>query len=149
MRLKGFDYTTPGVYFLTLCSYRNRNVFTNRNMAEQTIKCLKECSKRGRYKLHAYCLMPDHLHVLVNPLDGAGSVSQYVQTFKSLSTRIFWRTQGKGKLWQRGSYDHVVRKEESLIKVVEYILANPVRKGLVEATEDYPFSGTGGDLSLL
>ncbi|MBN2380988.1 hypothetical protein JXM67_14415 [candidate division WOR-3 bacterium] len=44
-------------------------------------------------------------------------------------------------MWQRGYYDHILRKEEDLEIVANYIWGNPVRKGLAETIEEYPFSG--------
>jgi len=148
LRLKGFDYSTCTVYFLTLCSSKGKNVFSDPKLAEETINCLKDCSKRFGYRVFAYCLMPDHLHLLISPVDSGRSVSQYVQTFKSLSTRIFWRFSGTGKLWQRGFYDHIVRREESLVEIFKYILANPIRKGLSQTPDDYPYSGTPDEVTL-
>jgi putative transposase len=148
LRLDGFDYSTPTVYFLTLCSWRSQDVFSNPKLAEETIKCLEDCSKGFGYRVYAYCLMPDHLHLLLTPVKTGRSVSQYVQTFKSLSTRVFWKSLGKGKLWQRGFYDHIVRKEESLVEIIKYILANPVRKGLSQTPNEYPYSGTPDEITL-
>jgi putative transposase len=142
LRLKGFDYSTPGAYFLTICSSEGQEVFCDPNLASEVIKSLKEHSKRYCYKIYTYCLMPNHLHILVGLGEHARPVSQFMQCFKSLTTRMFWKLGGKGKLWQRGFYDHIVRKEESLIEIAKYILANPVRKGLTETTEEYPFSGS-------
>ncbi len=148
LRLKGYDYSTPTAYFLTLCSAEGRNVFSETKLAEHVIDCLMDCSSRYDYKLLAYCLMPDHLHLLVCPNGGERPVPQYVQAFNSRSTRVFWQCSGNGRLWQRGFYDHIVRKDETLVEIAEYILANPVRKGLADDPVQYPFSGAAEDFSL-
>ncbi len=148
LRLEGYDYSTPAAYFLTLCSFESKDFFSDEQLAEQIVTCLKECSIRCDYRLMAYCLMPDHLHLLVSPSEGARPVPQYVQAFKSLCTRAFWASYGEGKLWQRGFYDHIVRKEENLIEIAKYILYNPVRKWLSDAPEDYRFSGISDDFDL-
>ena len=148
LRLKGFDYSTPGVYFLTLCSWKGKNVFYDPKLAKEIVNCLEDCSRQFGYKVYSYCLMPNHLHLLTSVSEGARSVSQYVQAFKSLSTRLFWRSFGKGKLWQRGFYDHIIRKEESLVEITKYILANPVRKGLSDTTDEYPYLGMLDEIML-
>ena len=52
-----------------------------------------------------------------------------------------WNHGIRGKLWQKGYYDHIVRREEDLRKITEYILANPVRKGLIDDYTAYEFNG--------
>jgi len=94
---------------------------------------------RAPVDLHVYCVMPDHVHVLLTPLDGANIV-RFVQAVKSRTTHAYWALGGEGKLWQRGFFDHVVRRDESTSRIAEYILANPVRAGLVESALAYPFS---------
>jgi REP element-mobilizing transposase RayT len=83
--------------------------------------------------------MSDHVHVLLTPLAGT-SVVRFIQAVKSRTTHAYWAVGGDGKLWQRGFYDHVVRREESTSRTAEYILANPVRAGLAENALAYPFS---------
>jgi putative transposase len=61
--------------------------------------------------------------------------------FKQLTGYEFKRENGK-RLWQKSYYDHILRKQESVAKVVRYILENPVRKGLPTHPEEYPFSGS-------
>ena len=91
--------------------------------------------------IYVYCLMPDHLHLLISPLESGVNISKFVGSFKSKTTRIAWEYGLRGKVWQGRFYDHIIRKTESLQKAGEYILNNPVRKGLVAKLEDYPFSG--------
>jgi REP element-mobilizing transposase RayT len=83
----------------------------------------------------AACLMPDHLHWLVLPEEG--SPSSFVARFKSFSTHAARRTGHKGRLWQRSFYDHVVRRNEGCREIARYILANPVRAGLVNDWRGY------------
>ncbi|MDA8216828.1 MAG: hypothetical protein M0Z94_04340 [Dehalococcoidales bacterium] len=64
-----------------------------------------------------------------------------MQSFKSYTTRIAWRHGYEGTLWQRGYYEHVARCLEDVLAVCEYILANPVRKGLVAEPGLWPYSG--------
>ena len=92
--------------------------------------------------------MPDHLHLLV----GADAEADLVGFLKSLKQRTGWWFRNRHlagslkasptSLWQKSYYDHVVRSEEDLLQIARYIVGNPVRAGLVESPEDYPFSGS-------
>ena len=64
----------------------------------------------------------------------------FMKLFKQLAGYLYKRIFGRS-LWQKGYHDHVLRREEHIGAVARYIFANPVRAGLVEAIEDYPYSG--------
>ena len=63
-----------------------------------------------------------------------------MSAFKRYTTRVINELFGIKPLWQKNFYDHVVRKEEPLIKIAEYIVNNPIRKGIVSEWEEYPYS---------
>ena len=91
--------------------------------------------------LFAYCLMPDHLHLLIGPTKSKG----IVDIVRDLKSQIGFHAKKKGygrPLWQKSFYDHFLRKEESVQSTVSYILNNPVRKGMVNEWRDYPYSGS-------
>ena len=81
--------------------------------------------------------MPDHSHGVVSPK--YENLSKVLGDFKSYTTKIAWKFGIIGKLWQRSFYDHIARREEDLLSIYQYILANPVRKVLVEVVEDWPY----------
>jgi REP element-mobilizing transposase RayT len=85
--------------------------------------------------------MPDHLHLLVQAKEGCQSLERFIGAFKNITTRLYWQQGGKGKLWQRGFYDHIVRRDEDLATISGYIMDNPVRAGSVEEPEQYPWLG--------
>ena len=80
--------------------------------------------------------MPDHLHWLISD---AASMRQLVHSFKSYSTYAARTLGHRKKLWQRSYWDHVLRQDENLRKVAEYIIQNPVRRGLTDDVRTYPF----------
>ena len=83
--------------------------------------------------------MPDHVHWLVQLRDET-SLSKVVQTTKSATARRLNRhLKRRGKIWQYGFHDHAIRKEEEIKDVARYIVANPLRAGLVSNVRDYPF----------
>ena len=81
--------------------------------------------------------MPDHLHWL---LDCAEKAARAVSDFKSLSTHLLWDLGFRGKLWQRSYFDHVIRDSEGLAETVRYVLANPIRAGLSQHVDEYPWA---------
>ncbi len=141
-RLKDFDYSNHDyVYFVTVCAMHLLEPFQNQILAHKVIDSLLFIREAKRIRLYCYCLMPDHLHLALSPSFSSGSISDVLQEFKSYTTRLGWEQGIKGKLWQRSFFDHIARKEEDLAAICEYILANPVRRGLVEDPKEWPYSG--------
>ena len=87
----------------------------------------------------AWVVMPDHFHGLLLVGDSA-PLSQVMRSFKGRVAvevnRLFARA---GPLWQTAFHDHAMRREEDLEEMARYIVANPVRAGLVKKIGDYPF----------
>jgi putative transposase len=98
--------------------------------------------------IFTYCLMPDHLHYLISPREDGISVLRFTVQFKGKITNLSWKFGWKGKFWQPRYYDHIVRKEESISAIAQYIVNNPVRKELVEYAEEWLWSGTMNPLLL-
>jgi len=143
-------YKIPGwVYFITIVSNLKRPYFSEEKFNREIIDCLKEERRRVGCRIYAYCLMPEHLHLLCGPSDKEVSILDFVSQFKGKSTRIGWKYRVRGALWQRRSYDHILRTEENIRGVAEYIVNNPVRRGLVETSDQYPFSGFLDDFGVV
>lgn len=85
-----------------------------------------------RCELACYVVMPNHLHAIVRPLSSANdSLEAILKSWKGNSARsINQRLQRAGTLWQRESFDRIVRDEEHLWRAVQYIGANPAKAGL-------------------
>jgi putative transposase len=139
LRLPCHDYSESRPYHVTWGTHDRKAFLCREDLACVVIECMEAEAARAPVDLCAYCVMPDHVHVLLTPRDGA-NVTRFIQAVKSRTTRAHWALGGEGKLWQRGFYDHIVRREESVSRIAEYILANPVRAGLAENASAYPFS---------
>jgi putative transposase len=138
-RLKSFDYVGPFAYSLSLVTRGRASVFTDHDIVDTTLHCLgRSCSRYG-FSLHAYCFMPDHLHLLLSGQDNS-SLADFVHHFKQVSGHRYKREHG-APLWQISYYDHVLRRDEDLLAVARYIWGNPVRAGLVQDRSEYPYSG--------
>jgi REP element-mobilizing transposase RayT len=85
--------------------------------------------------------MPDHLHLLVEGTSDASDCKRLIVSAKQYSGFYYARAHG-ARLWQRYSYEHVLRHDEQLFVVARYILENPIRAGLVTRVEDYRFVGS-------
>jgi REP element-mobilizing transposase RayT len=90
----------------------------------------------------AYTFMPDHLHLLLQGSERSDFV-RFMKRFKQDTAFSFKRLTGE-PLWQKGYHDHILRREEDLVDVAQYIAANSVRAGLVSGWAEYLF--TGGSL---
>lgn len=135
-------YKIPGwVYFLTIVANFKSPFFVDENFNREIIECIRDEKETMGCKIYVYCLMPDHLHLLCGTSNQEKSVLDFVNRFKGKSTRIGWKYGIKGGLWQRRSYDHILRKKEDLGGIADYIINNPVRRGIVKDSREYPYSG--------
>jgi REP element-mobilizing transposase RayT len=98
---------------------------------------LRDAQTQGLVKSLAWVVMPDHFHWLVELRNSA--LEDLALRVKSHTARNVNKALGRsGKFWQRGFHDRAIRYEEDLQSVARYIVANPVRAGLVRRVQDYP-----------
>ena len=141
IRLPADVYQQPGIRALLTIVVNSRDrIFENAALALEIVELLRQQAEYERIAVLAYCLMPDHLHLLVR-VDGPIGAVQFIQTFKSKSTRIAWKHGHTGQLWQRSFHDRLLRETENEHETIRYLLANPVRSGLVGTWPQYAFSG--------
>jgi putative transposase len=140
-RAKGYSYVGFARYLLTCCTDRRQPFFKESQTVAETLIAIRQCTTGFQFALVAYCFMPDHLHLV---LEGTAECSDLVAFMHGMKQRAgFAFKQRTGRpLWQPSYHDHVLRDEEVLLKVVRYVLDNPVRAGLVTSPRDYPFLGS-------
>src|SRR6266481_10212045 len=139
IRLPKQHYVGRRTYFLTLCTRDRIPYFRSDRIAKWVLATLQQIAAQRSFSLRAYCLMPDHLHVLLQGDSTASDLLSFVKTFKHKTTFHFRAKTGK-TLWQISFFDHILRTAEELSKTAEYILSNPVPAGLVKRPQDYPYS---------
>ena len=127
------------VYFVTSKTLNNKPIFLNHAYAELFIKHLLSCRQRYGFVLLGFVLMPDHFHALIMPMEGF-KISSVMQKIKSLFAYKLRRLGVKGTIWQKSFYDFGIYSEEKCRQKLDYIHANPVRKGIVDDPIDYRFS---------
>ncbi|MBE0434046.1 transposase, partial [candidate division WOR-3 bacterium] len=141
IRLKEFSYKGPHRYFVTLCTYNKENVFYGKYSVSCLLDSLRAKSRTFRFKVWAYCFMPDHLHLLVEGSDDSSNFRKFISSFKQ-DTGFSYKKRSGLRLWQTNYYEHVLRNEEYTDAVAKYIFNNPVRKGLVEDYRKYALLGS-------
>ncbi|MGA2102616.1 MAG: transposase [Candidatus Sulfotelmatobacter sp.] len=98
-----------------------------------------------KFDLRVAIVMPDHVHMIFTPLidyerTEVCSLAKIMDAIKGASAHKINKILGrKGRVWQPESFDHVLRSSESLDAKIEYVLSNPVRRGLVRNWRDYPW----------
>jgi len=132
-------FSHPGyVYLVTTVTREREPVFADFLLARLAIAELRRSDDSGRCRTLAYVLMPDHLHWLLHLEQG--TLSQAVGRFKAHAARVVQgsRSCAGQPLWQAGYHDHALRHDEDLRAAARYLVANPVRAGLVQRVGDYP-----------
>jgi REP element-mobilizing transposase RayT len=142
LRLDPAVYAEPGRSFsVTIGTSPRQDVFSDVAFGRACVDRLATEAARCAMDILAYCLMPDHAHLLAR-VRGPTPLPAFIQAWKSLCyAERRGRTQPE-PFWQRSFFDHAVRQEEDLRQIALYILANPVRKRLVPDWRRYPLSGS-------
>jgi REP element-mobilizing transposase RayT len=93
-----------------------------------------------RYRVLAWCVMPNHAHVIVEQLEG-WPLANIVHSWKSYAANEVNRLLGRtGQLWLREYFDRFMRDDDHLSGTIQYVEQNPVKAGLVEHAKDWPHS---------
>jgi putative transposase len=128
-----FSARFGATYFLTICcAEKGRNQLCTAENARAIFETAKMYDAREIWYLELMLLMPDHLHALI-AIDGDASLSKIIGNFKRATSRF------AGIHWQRNFFDHRLRNDESLEEKAAYIMNNPVRAGLVQESEAWPY----------
>ena len=136
--LKGRYSQTGQIYLVTTVTSKRAPFFANFDCGCLVVRELIELDRARMLESLAWVLMPDHLHWLFQL--HADTLSGVVKQLKGRSAgKINAVLQRQGPVWQRGFHDHAVRKEEDWADLARYIVANPLRAGLVSKLGEYPF----------
>jgi REP element-mobilizing transposase RayT len=172
LRLDPEVYSTAVPIHLTLCAEQGEP-FLDHSVAVLVCNSVETSARLLKQELIAYCLMPDHLHVIMSPADSRTAVSEFLRKMKSFTTNRYqkiWPAAGlqRGsnpgaavvtaegppacdqnaprRLWQYSARDRVKRAREDLKTLVEYVANNPVRRGLVRCWTNWPYTRIFVDL---
>ncbi|MEZ0472152.1 REP-associated tyrosine transposase [Luteimonas salinilitoris] len=138
--LKGRISRVGDFYVVTTVTERRRELFRSGKLADVVVGELQLCAEEGALISLAWVVMPDHLHWLLQLQQS--SLSRCMQAFKSRSARAINAVgASQGSVWQPGFYDHRLRDERDLDRQARYLIANPIRSGLVSDIDAYPYWG--------
>jgi putative transposase len=141
IRLPSARYRGRAWFFITICCEKRRPVFSNIKYAQQLIAHLIYASEKYKFGVHAYCVMPDHFHALVEGISPDSDLLLFTRFFKQTTSREYSAECGT-PLWQKNFYDHILRPKDSPETVAWYIWMNPVRNGLCNQPHQYPYSSS-------
>ena len=130
----------PGaVYHVTSRGNEKKPVFKNDHDRENFLNALQHVNKRYNWTCHAYCLMTNHYHLLIETPEGNLSIG--MRQLNGVYTQLFNKCHGKtGHLFQ-GRYKAIlIQKDSHLLEVCRYVVLNPVRARMIEKPEDYEWS---------
>ena len=126
------------MYHITTVTAGREKVFSDLRLGRLVVRALMRLERSGRATTMAYVVMPDHLHWLFQLSNGA-NLSATVGSLKSQSSKAVNSGLGKSTpVWRRGFHDRGLRREEDIAQIARYIIANPLRAGLVSKVGDYP-----------
>ncbi|MDP8240979.1 MAG: transposase [Candidatus Hatepunaea meridiana] len=128
------------VYYITFRSIRER-------LTESALDRIKDVilhDHNRKYRLYITVIMPDHVHIILQPLEMKTGVwfdlAGILKTIKGVSARrINEVLRTRGTVWQKESYDRIIRNDEELIEKWNYMLRNPEDEGLIKPSEEYKF----------
>jgi len=136
---KGRFSSENQIYFVTTVVDKRRKFFIELGICRKIIFEMKKLDEEGYVDTLSWVIMPDHIHWLFQ-LKENSSLATVMKYFKGRSARNLNKILGlKGTFWQCAYYEHALRSDEDIKKIARYIVANPLRAGLVEKIENHPY----------
>jgi putative transposase len=135
-------YHVPGaVYFTTCVNFERRPIFSKSENAYLLMNTLSRVGESHAHKLHAHVILPDHFHLLIEPMNC--TISKIIQSLRRNFTINYKRHHGIQQnvtLAQHRFFDHVIRNDEDMARHLDYIHFNPIKHGLTNKPEAWPHS---------
>ena len=119
-------------YHITTTTSNRNPLLVEFYLIRKIINTIKHSDTLGYTTTLAFVVMPDHIHWLMQ-LEDKATLQQVIRSMKSQTAKVIGHP-----IWQAGYYDHAIRKDEDLVNIARYIIANPIRAGLVKKASDYP-----------
>ena len=159
IRLKEYDYTQSGAYFITLCTWQRQHLFGEianngmqlTNYGEIIQVHWDSLPKHYHYvELDEFIIMPNHVHGIIVLTDNPAckkrhGLPEIIRSFKTFSARRINKIRRLSgvPVWQRGYYEHIIRNEKSLMAIREYIVKNPLSWEEDELYRHHPHAWDG------
>ena len=136
----GRVFPSNPVYFITLCTYRRRQLLATSPVSDDFIRFAKRAYTERNIAVGRYVIMPDHIHLFVRGPDDFG-LGRWIGLSKQVLRKNIELSSTRDPVWQRGFFDHILRSEESYAQKWNYVCDNPARAGLVANSADWPYAG--------
>jgi putative transposase len=140
-RLPREHYIGRNTYFLTASTYRRHEAFRGSELVSASCDRFLRASRTHGFADIAHTYMPDHVHALVEGQRDDSDFIKWLDLWRQL-TGFYWRQRTGEFLWEEGYWDYTLRDDDAVLGIASYIVWNPVRAGLVERPELYPFTGS-------
>lgn len=146
IRLKYYDYTLEGYYFITICTKNRERILSkiisgncrggvppppvNTEIGDEAEKTIKYLTNKYKcIEINEYTIMPNHIHLIIEKTGRGGTLPLHkiIQEFKTFTTKRYNQINGMQniKLWQRNYYEHIIRNEKEYLTIKQYIINNP------------------------
>lgn len=137
-RLRIGRFNEPNrIYLITTNTHERKPVFNDFYLGRLVAQQFRAAQHQGLASSLAWVVMPDHIHWLIELRKG--TLAELMCRIKSKSTRTVNGVSGRtGRLWQPSFHDRALRREESVVCIARYMVANPLRAGLVTRIGEYP-----------
>lgn len=113
VRLAGDNYCGRRSYFVTICCHQRKPLLRESEIASRQVELLSEIAAQLGFAVHAYCFMPDHVHLLLEGLAPESQLLKFVNRLKQ-RTAFEYRLKRRGTLWQVKFYDHILRRGDAM-----------------------------------
>lgn len=123
-------------FFTTTVTANRRRIFQTERNAELLLQILQDNRQKGRFQLHAYVIMPDHLHLLLTPAENV-SIEKAMQYIKG---GFSFQHKSVFDIWERSFKEHRIKDEQDYLRHLYYIEQNPVRANLSPTPERFQHS---------
>ena len=127
-------------FFTSSTTWERRSLLQSHNLCDLLLDVLRQNRAKQRFQVHEFVFMRDHVHLILTP-SPLVSLEKAMQFIKGgFSYRAKKEMNFQGEIWQKGYNEYRIRDADEFAKHVEYIWMNPVKAGLVEHPEDFPYS---------
>lgn len=135
-----------GIYHVMLRGINQQQIFEDNEDFEKFIQILKDCKAISGFKIFAYCLMGNHIHLLIKP-----EIEPLAQIFKRIGSRYVywynWKYYRTGHLFQDRFKSEPINDDNYFLTVLRYIHQNPIKSNLCKKAAEYPFSSINSYIS--
>ena len=142
-----------GTYFFTLVTNKRQNLFASLKYRDLFLESINHVKNYHPLNLVAYCILPDHIHLLIRLPEDDDNFSLRISEIKKRFSKLYSKNfgvspaknagivrPGRSGLWQQRFWEHTLRDEEDLHRHIDYIHYNPVKHGLVHKVKNWPSS---------